>query len=53
MFKRLTFDQGGAKEWLIVDKHMVRWEGDTCNKIGSDYYAFITQENRCYQKADS
>eukprot|EP00731_Ephydatia_muelleri_P027288 Em0019g161a len=45
--------QGGAKEWLIVDKHMVRWEGDTCNKIGSDYYAFITQENRCYQKADS
>lgn len=47
------FVQGGAEEWLIIDKHMVDPSGRTCNKIGSDLTAFLTQENRCYQKAGS
>ena len=45
--------QNGAKEWLVVDRHMVDIKGLTCNKIGASTTAFLTQENKCYQEIDS
>lgn len=45
--------QGGAKEWLILDRYLVDSSGQTCNKIGVGLAAFRGQQNRCYQEKES
>ena len=49
----LLSTQNGPSDWLIVDKHVVDLGGKTCNKIGSSFTAFRTQENACSQDQQS
>lgn len=37
----------GSKEYLLLDKSRVTFDGSECNKVGVSYEAFATQGNAC------
>lgn len=40
--------QNGPPDWLLVDNNMVDFSGAQCNKIGTSYTAFRSQQGKCY-----
>ena len=42
--------QAGKDYYLIVDKKDTDFTGLTCNKIGAQYGAMYTMEDRCHRK---
>jgi hypothetical protein len=46
-----AFLQAGHKEWLLLDKYLFDFRGDTCNKIGVSFQAFkFGQDTKCRRK---
>jgi hypothetical protein len=49
-----AFLQAGHKEWLLLDKYLFDFRGDTCNKIGVSFQAFkFGQDTKCRRKRGS
>ena len=43
--------QAGHKEWLLLEKYLFDFRGDTCNKMGVSFSAFkFGQELMCRRK---
>ena len=44
---------GGAREWLLVDASRYEKNSFVCNKLGSEFKAFVSQPRKCYRQRGS
>ncbi|XP_065833247.1 hapless 2-like isoform X2 [Oscarella lobularis] len=52
--RRHSWIKAGYKEWLLLDKHLFDFRGETCNRIGASFKAFkFGQSSRCRRKKGS
>ena len=42
--------KAGAKEWLLVDASRYEKNSFVCNKLGSEFKAFVSQPRKCYRQ---
>ena len=45
--------KAGAKEWLLVDASRYEKNSFVCNKLGSEFKAFVSQPRKCYRQQGS
>ena len=45
--------KAGAREWLLVDASRYEKNSFVCNKLGSEFKAFVSQPRKCYRHRGS
>ncbi|KAI6654723.1 Protein HAPLESS 2-like [Oopsacas minuta] len=45
--------KAGAREWLLVDASRYERNSYVCNKLGSEFRAFVSQPRKCYRSRGS
>ena len=45
--------EAGAREWLLVDASRYEKNSFVCNKLGSEFKAFVSQPRKCYRHRGS